>query len=448
MPALYEEVKEHSIKVLSNVYKIKDIHRLEEIMASWEKNKKWFLDKFEKPIVKIAENITSEIDEESKRELICKCAKKVRDYAWEHNEDISAEIRHEIDYYLTCELSNAEFFNNILETDKTHTSKGIKTAKAIKKIFPENPTEAQKAHILRIQMIMSEFQQKNKIHGDLYLSVHPVDFLTISTNNHNWTSCHGLYHAYSAGNIAYIQDQATCIAYLVTPGKEHVTINKRPELGRWNDKTWRMLIFVNEDVHLAAAGRHYPSENIILEEKAMEKIVPIHNYWRISPSFRRLTFYDRLTDEHNTAPYYLDQDQRQVYVSGNLIPLKELITLNDQRLSEDSRFYCDVIDSSCYTPRFYSNFSGWEDRSNIAPIRIGHLGCGCLVCGADANCENYALPFCKDCFYDYDKTDAQKDWWTCAGCGYQEHYSLQEPMIADNDCAYCRDCYDREEDEF
>lgn len=447
MPALYEEVKQHSIEVLARVYKIKDTHRLEEVMETWEKNKRWFLNQFDEPIVKIKSNITAEIDEETKRQTKDECARKIRRYMSKNSDDLPLEIRSAIEHYVIWELTVSEFFNNMIETEKAGVPKGMKAAKAIKKMFPEEPTEAQKAHILKIQMIMSEFQQKNKIHGDLYLSVHPVDFLTISTNNHNWTSCHGLYHAYSAGNIAYIQDQATCIAYLVTPGKEKVQINQKPELGLWNDKSWRMLIFMNEDCNIAAAGRHYPFEILSLEEQAMLKLVPTYQHNLRGQGLSKATLYNRLMDVEDKTPYWLDNEERQLHISGSLFAIKDFVTINDQRTSEEPRFYCDILQSNAYTPRFYKRYTYYVPSSSILPIRIGYLGCGCLTCGKDANCESFSLPFCKDCFEDGDKTNAREDWWVCEECGFQEHYSISEPLEDSHGHTYCGDCY-REENDF
>lgn len=456
MPALYEEIKKHSIEVLARVYDVNDTTYLETMLNNWEKSKKWFLEKFNGPTVRIAEDITTEVGEEEKRQLINKCASKIKNYLAECKEAPPSTVRYDI-YDFIVGLTSYEFFNNILTENRMHCAKGVKAAKSIKYFFPSNPSEVEKGHILKIQMIMSEFQQKNKVHGDLYLSVHPVDFLTISTNNHKWTSCHALYHAYSAGNIAYIQDQATCIAYLVSKGNEHVQINKYPELGRWNDKTWRMLIFMNEDLHLAAAGRHYPFEVMELEEKAMVELVPSYesNWGRLSstPRLRKAGFFDRLVsayeaDSDHHYYRYLNHDERQVSImGGELISLKDIIILNDQRRSEEPRFYCDIIDSTAYIPRFYYNYNWYVNREDVEPIRIGGLGCGCLTCEADANCESYALPYCKDCFDDGIKTSARTHWWTCCGCGYQEHYSIAEPQYDEEDRAFCRDCYDNREDE-
>lgn len=49
----------------------------------------------------------------------------------------------------------------------------------------------------------SRYMQENKIEGYLYLSIHPLDFLTISENNENWWSCQSLDGDYRSGNLSY-----------------------------------------------------------------------------------------------------------------------------------------------------------------------------------------------------------------------------------------------------
>ena len=40
--------------------------------------------------------------------------------------------------------------------------------------------------------------------GYLYLSIHPLDYLSISETNHGWRSCHALDGEYRNGNLSYL----------------------------------------------------------------------------------------------------------------------------------------------------------------------------------------------------------------------------------------------------
>ena len=55
---------------------------------------------------------------------------------------------------------------------------------------------------------------ENKIEGYLYLSVDPRDFLTLSENDSNWYSCQSLDGDYRSGDLSYMVDGTTIVAYL------------------------------------------------------------------------------------------------------------------------------------------------------------------------------------------------------------------------------------------
>jgi hypothetical protein len=448
----------HSIDVISKVYKIKDIAYLQHIMETWEKEKSWFLEEWGGPIKKIKSNFEADLSKDAKHNIKSKCVNKI----YKVNED--KKLINLIVEYLH-ELDEEEFFSNM--THQIHTIRenfvtigaGVKVAKSIKKFYEQfygdELNEDNKNTLLKIQMILSNAQQKSRIKGDLYLSVHPLDFLTMSTNNHNWVSCHALNHCYSAGNFAYIQDSCTCVVYLLTPGNEQVQLHKLPEGCLWNDKSWRMLMFLSEDKKFAGSGRHYPFEIQSLEHEAALALVPSCNHWRYHGKeyVRKLTLYDRLCSaeiDNGDEPdyYYFGERDRKFVLGYELHTIGDVIVLNENRPNEEPRFYCDILDSGCYTPHFYHSNKGeeWYSGSYLPRLHIGKNGCGCLICGNDASCQSFGLPFCKDCFLDSDKTDIAEDWWTCCACGFQAHEDETQYMLDSNGNVYCNDCFTEDDD--
>ena len=441
---MYEEVKIHSIDVISKVYKIYDTAHLNKIMDTWEREKAYFLEKWGGPSIKICENYNGSLNNDELLNILNQCKEKIYNKI-----DEASRIKDQIWTYFGKMLIE-DFFNNITSKDyvieDVYIRRGMKVGKSIKFFFEQyygpNITEKNKENLSKIQMIMSTAQQKNKVSGDLYLSVHPLDFLTMSTNNHKWTSCHAINHAYSAGNFAYIQDPVTCVAYLVTPGKERVQLNKLPEGCLWNDKSWRMLFFLSEDRNFAASGRHYPYAVPELEKKVALSLIPVYGWHSDTPSLREAPLYDKLVSSvENVSPFHLSENERLVCTNCELFKIGDIILTNEQRPSEEPRFYCDILWSCVYTPRFY--FKGYPDKPTIS---IGKYGCGCLCCGKDASCQSYGLPFCKDCFDDLTKTGVSEDWWTCSCCGYQAHDDECKKMEDRHGRVYCPDCY-RDEDE-
>lgn len=107
------------------------------------------------------------------------------------------------------------------------------------------------------QDFCSQFQQQKGLSGRFCLSVHPLDFLSLSNNNCNWRTCHSLDGEFRAGNIAYMLDECTFICYLKTR-EGLIPIDGFPSDVPWNNKKWRILVFLSSDFGMILTGCQYP----------------------------------------------------------------------------------------------------------------------------------------------------------------------------------------------
>ena len=104
--------------------------------------------------------------------------------------------------------------------------------------------------------------------SELVISIHPMDYLTMSDNDCNWTSCmnwmnNGCYHV---GTVEMMNSNVTLCCYLES---KTVDFNFAYEVlddtgdkykyDTWNSKKWRQLVYVNKDIILA--GKSYPLDN-------------------------------------------------------------------------------------------------------------------------------------------------------------------------------------------
>ena len=125
--------------------------------------------------------------------------------------------------------------------------RGMKIVKSFKYFEKDEDTLAD------IQSAASMIIQEDKIEGKLCMSVHPLDFLSLSENTYNWRSCHALDGDYRAGNLSYMVDSSTVICYLKSDRDERLP-NFPPEV-KWNSKKWRVLLFFSNDWDMIFAGR-------------------------------------------------------------------------------------------------------------------------------------------------------------------------------------------------
>lgn len=118
----------------------------------------------------------------------------------------------------------------------------------------------------------------NKIEGDLCISIHPLDYITMSDNKSNWQSCmswrdDGCYHV---GTIEMMNSNNVLCCYLTnnhTPFvfDENTTDPTTGELvGVWNNKKWRELFYFTKDIIMG--GKPYPYDAKDLTITLLDKI--------------------------------------------------------------------------------------------------------------------------------------------------------------------------------
>lgn len=156
---------------------------------------------------------------------------------------------------------------------------GAKFSKSLKNFFflsEDSNKEKEQEELTQLQNLYSTYRQNfsSKKAGRLYLSMHPLDYLSISDNCHNWSSCHNLFDGeYRVGNLNYMADKATLVAYYASDEDLEENISIFPT-GTWNSKRWRALVHVEEsDGNLNIIyNKQYPYHSKDLIER-LDKLV-------------------------------------------------------------------------------------------------------------------------------------------------------------------------------
>jgi hypothetical protein len=108
----------------------------------------------------------------------------------------------------------------------------------------------------------SQILNDNDIKGTLCLSIHPLDFMTMSDNKNGWESCMSWrnYGCYRQGTVEMMNSKNVIVAYL-----ESETKNLSIFPGKWNSKKWRELYIVDNDIIANIKGYPYQDENLSKE---------------------------------------------------------------------------------------------------------------------------------------------------------------------------------------
>ena len=170
--------------------------------------------------------------------------------------------------------SVTSFYNNLLDTDYVVSKDKVITAgtKIIKcfKYFITDPERLRQA-----QDFASLEIQQTKMRGELCLSIHPLDYLSMSENNYNWRSCHALDGEFKAGNLSYMIDNTTIVAYLRS--YKDTKLPRFPEDVPWNEKHWRCLDLVDNAFNplTVLAAKQYPMELPGILDTIRDSLCPI-----------------------------------------------------------------------------------------------------------------------------------------------------------------------------
>lgn len=120
-------------------------------------------------------------------------------------------------------------------------------------------------------VIYSRLLQAFNCSGKIAVSIHPLDYLTMSQNISGWQSCHRLDGEYRVGMISYLCDKYTTISY-VANSKESEYKFLPKERNTWNSKKWRQAIFIDPFQETFCQSRQYPDYNRAYDESAFDLV--------------------------------------------------------------------------------------------------------------------------------------------------------------------------------
>lgn len=250
---MYEDIRkqfEEVVKYSQREYLNKDIELdFSGLFEQWEKNKlqiRHLLPFFddEHLIYEYPEKVSFGLDEDTKRERLNRFIREMWDFPF-------------LQDFLRKNKPN--FFENRIVEDyaapRGTARRGMKIIKAFKLFFADDDDE----NLKRLQAEASAIMNEDKIEGTFCVSIHPLDYISISDNDHNWHTCHAMDSDYRAGNFNYMADKHTVVCYVKT-GHDR-KISNFPDTVPWNSKKWRVLLFFDKTLNFIMAGKQYPLQS-------------------------------------------------------------------------------------------------------------------------------------------------------------------------------------------
>ena len=295
-------------------------------------------------------------------------------------------------------------------------SKGMRPMRIITKIAQKYDCDAQMLENFRLWH--SRMLNQKYMDGELCLSIHPLDFMTMSDNDNNWESCMKWIDVgeYRCGTVECMNSPVVLVAYLHSPAH----IMKRPSCllskdWEWNSKKWRELFIIEDGIISEVKGYCFQDETLTNTVLMWIKELAQKNLgWE----------YDN--DEINiqdTIPWENDTDMCFHFSSGqymyNDIGTLEIhrARINRQKLGKyDLTEWMTKDNKQHYMAEIY--FGGqatcmWcgqdineQGRENAVMCSDCDSGKFCVYCGALIRGEDYGYvddiegPLCLTCYYE------------------------------------------------
>lgn len=154
---------------------------------------------------------------------------------------------------------------------KATIKNGMKTLKTIQKIlkitrYPHMELFEEWRNAVNCISIGNDIQAK------LVLSIHPIDFMSMSDNNCNWSSCMSWSNkgSYRGGTLEMMNSNLAVVAYLEAPQTFKLDINENESYIVPN-KSWRSLFYIHKNILLSGKSYPYYNDEITFEVLNMLK---------------------------------------------------------------------------------------------------------------------------------------------------------------------------------
>jgi len=258
---------------------------------------------------------------------------------------------------------------------------------------------------IKISLILNE----KELAGNLCFSIHPLDFMTMSDNNSDWSSCMSWKRSgcYRVGSYEMMNSNNALCCYLESNSRmmglesDNSDAKDNPF---WNDKKWRSLLFVNKDI--VVSGKSYPYKNDTFSKKLIEVIRELAEKnlgWTYKFGIEP---YKDMLNVNSLDDYIIDRDLENSKDRNNFIPKKIYFTNN--------AMYNDMCNDNYY--------GYWCVRNPIHHTRKINIS-GPVIC---ISCGKPLLEFDTD-HDDYDEPD------------WNDRYKNTEDLIC-KECSNTKKC--------
>lgn len=254
----------------------------------------------------------------------------------------------------------------------------------------------------KLRIVLSQHTNQKELHGNLCLSIHPLDYMTMSDNDSGWDSCMSWVNQgdYRAGTVEMMNSPCVVVAYVESEHKQTTFANSTIT---WNNKKWRELFLVTPN--LITEIKPYPYDNEFFTKETLRRLGALQPEANFSDAFKMPV---RKTFIHKDKELVFRPQATYMY--------------NDFGLTTSNKHWAIINED---------NLDSWQTHINYSGAM------NCMSCGEEIeyNIDYSNEVFCAPCL--------GETTFVCDCCGRtvrnsnETNYWVQNRLI-------CEDCYENQ----
>lgn len=223
-------------------------------------------------------------------------------------------------------------------------TRGTKIMKAVRQVleryFPEDEFAHKAFHVWR-DKISEVFTDDTDKERELVLSIHPLDFLTLSHNDCTWSTCFNWDNqgCYSTALSGLMNSNMCIVAYLKSKNGTMRDFDI-------DNKSWRTLVFINKDI--CVVGKSYPYGSDIIEQEVLAFVAGLaKKNMRWEYKYENVPYRDLLPYSTGTRFDYVNSMKKSI-----LLYCDDNFCYNDLLMDKDTEYLCNrnyVTESKKYS---------------------------------------------------------------------------------------------------
>lgn len=262
----------------------------------------------------------------------------------------------------------------------------------------------------KLRIVLSRHTNQKELHGNLCLSIHPLDYMTMSDNNSGWDSCMSWVEQgdYRAGTVEMMNSPYVVVAYVESEHKQATFADVT-----WNNKKWRELFLVTPN--LITEIKPYPYINEFFTKETLRRLAALQPEANFSEAF-----------EMPVRKTFTYKDKELVFRP------QATYMYNDFGLTTSSKHWAIINED---------NLNSWQSNINYSGTM------NCMSCGeeiyyeADYSNEVFCAPclgettFVCDCCGRMIRNNNESSYWVgdrliCNDC--YENYVTYDPILGED----------------